>query len=235
MAADVTFLLADPGRITQFRDNVRLPGRVQRFSTLNLPSVFDAIKANQPGLVAIDAIFAQTAEGQAFVDRVQKLAMPHSEIRLVARVGAEWATTPLSSGAIAVPAGAILDAPAAALVDVKASGLNTRRTPRFPVRDALQAVVENGKAGLVDMSVRGAQVLSAPRLRPNQTLKIALPDDNATLRLTAQVAWSLFEKPNDRNEPYYRAGMEFTDASLEALEDYCRRHCGENPIPYRGR
>jgi hypothetical protein len=229
MPAEVTVLLADPARMPVLRDALRLPGRVLRFATLNLPSVFDSIKQNQPGLVAIDALFAQTKEGQAFIDRVQKLATTGCEIRLVARVAGEWATTPLAGAAASN--GAPSRQPA---VDLKASGLDTRRTPRFIVLDPLQAVVENtNKAGLIDISVRGAQVLSTPVLRPNQTLRVQLPDDHDTLRLTAQVAWSLFEKPTHVNEPYYRAGMEFTDASTELLADYCRRHCAEDPTPVR--
>jgi PilZ domain-containing protein len=213
-----------------FRDSLRLPGRVLRFATLNLPSVFESIKSNQPGLVAIDAVFAQTPEGQAFVERVRRTT-PQSEIRLVALVAGGWATTPLPGAA---PNAASTAAPPP--IDVRVSGLDARRAPRFIVLDPLQAVVENtNKAGLVDMSVGGAQVVSTPPLRPNQTLRIQLPDNGDTLRLTAHVAWSLFEKPRHVIQPYYRAGMEFADASADALRDYCKRHCAEDPIPYRAR
>jgi hypothetical protein len=53
-------------------------------------------------------------------------------------------------------------------------------------------------------------------------------------RVTAHIKWSLFEKPNYAAAPYYRAGLEFTDAT-PALTDYCRRHCAEDPQPYRAR
>src|SRR5262249_32482878 len=225
-SADVTILLADPARMPVLRDALRLPGRVLRFATLNLPSVFDSIKSNQPGLIAIDAAFAQTPEGHAFIERVRKVAGPASQMRLVARIAGEWTTTALPGAAGRPPAPAVLD--------VKATGLNTRRTPRFIVLDPLQAVVEStNKAGLVDVSIRGAQVLSVPPLRPNQMLRVQLPDDARTLRVTAQVAWSYFEKPRHVTEPYYRAGMEFTDPSADARQDYCKRHCAEDPIPYR--
>jgi PilZ domain len=226
MSADVSVLIADPARMPALRDGLRLPGRVLRFGTLNLPSVFDSIKSNQPGLVAVDAVFAQRPEGVAFIDRVQKLAVADSEIRLVALVDGAWATTPLAGAA---------GRAAAPRVDVKASGLNTRRAPRYIVLDPLHATIESGKAGLVDISVRGAQVVSMPALRPNQNLKIALPDADDALRVTGHVAWSLFEKPKHVSEPYYRVGVEFSDGATRALEDYCRRHCAEDPIPYRGR
>jgi hypothetical protein len=72
-------------------------------------------------------------------------------------------------------------------------------------------------------------------LRPNQKIKLALPDTSDVLRLTAQVAWSMYQKPKPEMDAYYRAGIEFTDAAQQMLEDYRRRHCAENPIPYRGR
>jgi hypothetical protein len=54
------------------------------------------------------------------------------------------------------------------------------------------------------------------------------------LHVMAHVAWSTFEKPK-LADAHYRAGMEFTGAAQEALEDYRRRHCADQPIPYRGR
>jgi len=228
MPAEVSVLLADPARLTAFRDGIRLPGRVLRFATINLASVLDTIKASRPGLVAIDGVFAQRLEGQAFVDRVRKLGIPNLEIRLVARVGGNWTTTALP-GAPGMPPSI------PKMIDVKASGINTRRAPRLVVLNEMHAMVEsNNRAGIVDMSVQGAQLLSTPQIRPNQVLKIQLPDNDTVLRLTAHVAWSRFERPPHVNDAYYRAGMEFTDASAQALEEYCKRYCSDDPIPYRG-
>lgn len=254
--------------MTAVGGSIQLPGRVLRFVTTNLAAALDGVRASKAGLLAVDAQFAATPEGQAFVERVQKLALPDLEIRLVARVSGVWATTPLegasslaSARATAPPPGgevppraatppaagppplagprapAATPVPAAtappAAVDVKASGLNTRRTPRFIVLDPLEANVDKGKAGLIDVSVMGAQLLSAPPLRPNQTLKVALPDDGAPVRVTARVAWALFEKPAHAADAYYRAGVEFTDGSRSTLEQYCRRYCADEPTPFR--
>ena len=110
-------------------------------------------------------------------------------------------------------------------------GANTRRANRFKLIDSLNAVVENGQATLVNMSVFGAQVVSQPSLKPTQTVKIVLPDADEMVRLTAHVAWVTFEQPHPATAPHYRAGMEFTDAAHETLEDYCRRHCSQDPLP----
>ena len=96
--------------------------------------------------------------------------------------------------------------------------------------DSLNAAVEGGQAGLVNISVLGAQVVSQPVLRPGQTVKIALPDQDEVLRLTAHVAWSTFQQTK-QGTVVYRAGVAFTDAAQETLGDYCRRYGAENPIP----
>jgi hypothetical protein len=223
MANDVTVVVADPPRTASFRDELHLAGRVLRFSSSNLAVVLESIRANQPGVLAIDAQFLETTAGKAFIERVDQLAIPALEICSVARQNGSWMTRPLTHP---------VSAPTPR-VDVKAAGLNTRRAPRFLVLDPLQAAVNASTASLIDLSVLGAQVLSAPVLKPNQKIKIALPDVSETLQVTANIKWSYFEKPRHAAEAYYRAGVEFIEAR-PTLEDYCRRHCAENPLPYRG-
>lgn len=211
MANDLTVLVADPPRIATLRDELHLPNRVLRFSSSSLPSVFESIRVHQPGAIVLDARFVDRPEGQAFVERIAQLALPDSVIQLVALSGGMWKLTPLH----AAPAIGIATSP---------NALNTRRTPRFPVIDRLQAFVNGHLTNLVDMSLLGAQVVLAPRLAPNQRIRIALPDGAHELRLGAQVAWSTFERPTVTTTPYYRAGMEFSDTVAQALEDYCARY-----------
>ena len=113
--------------------------------------------------------------------------------------------------------------------------VNTRRAPRFLVRDPFDVTVESGCASLVDISVLGAQIVSLPVLRPRQKINVALPDNDETMNLIAQVAWSTFEKPQPQTEPHYRVGLEFTSAAKRALEAYRQRHCADQPIPFRAR
>jgi hypothetical protein len=223
MANDLTVLVADPPRMASFRDELRLEGRVLRFSSSNLASVFESVRANQPAIIAVDALFVATPAGKAFIDRVEHLAIPGLEIHLVLRQNGAWTTRAMAEPPAPAPP-----------IDVKGTGLNTRRAPRFLVLDPLQAGVNQREAGLIDLSVLGAQVLSEPALRPNQTIKISLPDAGETLRVNANIKWSLFEKPKYAADAYYRAGVEFTEVT-PALEDYCRRHCAEDPLPYRRR
>ena len=236
MPSEISIVVADPTRMPVIRERLRLPGHVMHFTTSNLAQAVENIRSYQPKLIAVDIRFAQTQSGTAFIERVEKLATAASEIRLINHLEGRWVTVERAPArGVAAAAASIVVVPCPAVVAAQAVALNTRRAPRFLVRDPLNAVVENSTASLVDISVLGAQVVSQPALRPNQTIKIALPDTGEMLRVTAHVAWSTFEKPQLVTAAYYRAGIEFTDAAQLALEDYRRRHCAEEPIPYRGR
>lgn len=204
----------------------------------NLSSAMESIKNFQPKLVAVDASFAQTLTGAAFIERVEKLAIADGEIRLIARIEGAWVTTSRgpTTGVVVSSAPGVVDAPSlvAPVTAARLAAVSTRRAPRFLVRNPLDVVVENGSASLIDISILGAQVVSGPVLRPNQKIRIALPDTRDLLHVMAHVAWSTFEKPKLVSEAHYRAGIEFSGAAQEALEDYRRRHCADEPIPYRG-
>jgi hypothetical protein len=241
MPSDFTIVVADAARMPAIRAGLQVLGRAMHITSGNLASAMESIRNFQPKVVAVDALFAQTLTGAAFIERVEKLAIADGEIRLIARIEGSWVTTSRrqSTGVVVVSAPAVVAAPsvAAASAPVTAAqiaAVSTRRAPRFLVRDPLDVVVENGSAALIDISILGAQVVSGPVLRPNQKIRIALPDSRDMLHVMAHVAWSTFEKPK-LADAHYRAGIEFTGAAQEALEDYRRRHCADEPIRYRGR
>ena len=244
MTSDLTVAIADGSRIALIRSGLPLSGRGVWFNSSSLASALEAIKTQEPRLVAIDALFAQTQQGQVFIKRVDSLAMAGCVVRLIIRVNGAWTTGPretppdeahianisstlLRPVAVVIPPVVAATKPSAAAA---VAGSNTRRAPRFPMVDALNAAVEGGQASLVNISVLGAQIVSQPVLRPGQTVKIALPDANEMLRLTAHVAWSWFQQTR-QGATVYRAGISFTDAAQETLDDYCRRYGAENPLP----
>jgi hypothetical protein len=237
------------------RDGLHLPGRMMHFSSGSLASAIESIKTYQPKVVAVDALFAQTASGAAFVDRVDALPVRGTTVRLILQHEGRWVTTPRSEAAIGAqaptappqpaivaparsplgtpPQGVVAPASAAAAIAARMAVINTRRAPRFLVRNPLDAVVESGRASLIDLSSLGAQILSEPTVRPNQKIRIGLPDAGDVLNVVAQVAWSTFEMPASASQPRYRAGVEFTDAAKHALEDYRLRHCADQPLKPR--
>ena len=98
----------------------------------------------------------------------------------------------------------------------------TRRAPRFKVVDNVEVIVDGNPATLIDVSVVGAQVLSATTLRPNQRLRMSLPDAMRPIRFNAGVAWAAFEMP--KGGPRYRTGIEFYDAEAAAVTRFIDAH-----------
>jgi hypothetical protein len=238
MASDITVVIADAAQTLAIRAGLPLSGRVTFFSSGNLFAAHETIQMHHPKVIAVEAAFAETPPGKEFLERVERLAIRGSAIQLVVRAQGRWATTPYIgqlAGAEPETAAVSAERPVAAGPRLSAvaqtKGANTRRASRFKILESLNAVVENGQATLVNMSILGAQVVSQPSLKPTQKIKVALPDGNETVRLTAHVAWATFEQPQPGTAPHYRAGMEFTDAAQEILEDYCRRNCSQDPLP----
>jgi hypothetical protein len=89
----------------------------------------------------------------------------------------------------------------------------SRRAPRFKVSAATQVVIDGNPATVVDISMVGAQVVSATSLRPNQRIRMSL--DEQGLRFNANVAWATFELPAEG--PRYRAGIQFHDVNADML------------------
>ena len=233
MADDIVVLIADAVRLRAIREVSPFPYRMLYFSDSNLASAIGTIRAHAPCRIALDTQFAHTSGGRAFADKLQHPSMAGSEVFIVSFDNGRWSMLPVEASSDSVVRSATLSAAVVATADLNVN-LNTRRVPRFRVMDPLAAVVDGKKTSLIDMSVMGAQVVSAPVLRPNQVLRIALPDEGDTiLQVTAHIAWSAFETSKHVPAPYYRAGMEFTDASAQSLEDYCRRYCADAPIPRR--
>jgi hypothetical protein len=228
MPSDITIVIADPARMSAIRGGLTLSGRTIWFPTNKLASAWESIQLNHPKLIAVDAVFAETPQGTTFIERVERLTIRGSAIRLIVRGNGSWMTTP--RGALGSDGGERLVVPSAVIVP-PALNTNTRRAHRFRVLDPLKAMVEGGQAVVVNMSILGAQVTSEPLLRPTQKVKVALPDSDDLLHLTAHVAWSKLEQAEQRTGAYCRAGIEFTDAASQTLEDYCRRHCAEQPLP----
>ena len=230
MPSDLTIIIADVTRMAAIRSGLPLSGRVVQFTNFDLSSALEAIKKDEPRVVAIDALLVETQQGAGLIKRVESLAKAGCAIRLIVRGNRAWTTTehgaepPTDEAPIGRAPGR------SAFVAAAKTGANTRRAPRFPMLDSLNAAVEGGQASLVNISVLGAQVVSQPVLRPGQTVKIALPDQDEMLRLTAHVAWSTFQQ-SKQGTMVYRAGVAFTDAAQEAIDDYCRRYGAENPLP----
>ena len=91
----------------------------------------------------------------------------------------------------------------------------TRRAPRFRMVDGIEVQIDGSPATLVDLSLVGAQVVSSTILKPNQRIRVILPNGTPPVRVAAAVAWAFFEIP--KGGARYRAGVEFFDADQAVL------------------
>ena len=229
MPSDITIVIADASRMPAMRNALTLQGRAMWFPGNKMGSAWESIQLNHPKLVVVDAQIGETPQGQALLERVEKMSVHGTSIRLIVRGNGSWLTEPYKRDAVTaveifesrdiVEAAEQTTAPAV-------TPAKTRRSPRYQVIEPVSLKIESGDASLVDLSVIGAQVLSGPILRPNQTITIALPDPAKPIRLTAQIAWSTMQQTRERPDAHFRAGMEFSDAAGSVLAEYCRRYCG---------
>ena len=91
-------------------------------------------------------------------------------------------------------------------------------------RDGVEIQLDGNPANVVDLSQVGAQVLSGTILRPNQKVRVSIPNEDFVMRFRGSVAWAKFELPDPSAPPRYRAGVEFTDADAAAVEAFCHKN-----------
>lgn len=210
-----TVLIAAPEHLPLLKERSDLAGALAFPDTAALQAL-DAITRQRPAVVALERLFAGTSRGAAFINRIKAdPALASCEIRIVAHDSAYSRVSSTRKPGETAPAAA----PAAVAEPPRApSALDqrgTRRAPRYKVVDNVEVLVDGNPATLIDISLVGAQVLSATTLRPNQRLRMSLPDAARPIRFSAGVAWAAFEMP--KGGPRYRAGIEFYDADPEAV------------------
>jgi hypothetical protein len=198
------------------------------FTDADALRALDAITKRRPRLIALERQFAATPRGAALINRIKAdPALAQSEVRIVAHDSDVARVSPRRQPETQDPAGAASAATAvAAPAPIATQPLDqrgTRRAPRFRMAPELEVLVDGHQAVLVDLSTIGAQVVSPNVLKPNQRIRMSLLDPDGAIRFNATVAWASFEIP-PKSGPRYRAGIEFIDASGDAVESYCSRN-----------
>lgn len=217
-----TVLIAAPEHLPLLKERSDLSGALA-FADTDALQALDTITRQRPSVVALERLFAATSRGAAFINRIKAdPALAACEIRIVAHDGAYSRVSSRKPGDAppAVAPAAVAEPPPAAPAPAPAAPSpldqrGTRRAPRYKVTENVDVLVDGNPATLIDLSLVGAQVLSATTLRPNQRLRMTLPDPTRPIRFSAGVAWAAFEMP--KGGPRYRAGIEFYDAEPEAV------------------
>jgi hypothetical protein len=213
-----TVLIASPEylSILQARDEFR---EAMAFSDADALRALDAITRHRPGVVALERLFAATSRGAALINRIKAdPALAGCEIRIVAH-DSPYARTPVRHST--PPSGGAVPAAAADPVPAPAQPLDqrgTRRAPRFKMAKEVEVFVDGNPATLVDVSSVGAQVVSLTVLRPNQRVRLSLPDSGGLIRVSGTVVWAAFEMP--KGGPRYRAGIALFDSDPSAIQRF---------------
>ena len=218
--------LADEGELLSFADTEPI-------------QALQTILEQRPRLIVLERLFAATPRGAALINRIKTdPQVSQAEIRVMSHTGDY--TRVVSRGAVAEPAVVTpayaggtesrereyeSDPPVTTIDDTprQLDWHGTRRAARFRIRQGVEIQLDGNPASLVDLSVMGAQVISATILRPNQRVRISVPSDDFVMRFRGAVAWAKFELPKPTEPPRYRAGVEFADADASAMDEYCSK------------
>ncbi len=210
-----TVLIASTEHLAILQEREDMEGALA-FADADALQALDTITRQRPDVVALERLFAATSRGAAFINRIKAdPALAGCEIRIVAH-DSEYSRVSARRPGEAVPGvapAAVAEPPPAAPTLLDKRG--TRRAPRYKVAEGIEVMVDGNAVTLIDLSLVGAQVVSLTTLRPNQRLRMSLPDSARPIRFSAGVAWAAFEMP--KGGPRYRAGIEFYDADRDAV------------------
>jgi hypothetical protein len=199
----------------------------------------ETVSKRRPRMVALERQFAATPRGAALINRIKAdPLLLQTEIRILSHDSDYSRVVPRAAAPAAPPAKPIAPSPppvAAARAEPAATTTTatmepqaldqkgTRRARRYKIPGKVDVLIDGTAAALVDLSTCGAQVVSPTILKPNQRVRMALPDEAGTVRFNASIVWAWFEIPPGSG-PRYRAGLDFVDANAAQVEAFCSRH-----------
>ena len=244
-------VIAASNLMPSLRERLADDGELLIFPDTEPIQALQAILEHRPSLIVLERLFAATPRGAALINRIKNdPQLGHAEVRVMSHSGDYARVVSKGTGAPPPPAPAPApvvveapppsnssaaavatetEAPAAAVVSAEPPPRpldwhGTRRAPRVRIRNGVEIQLDGNPAQVVDLSQVGAQVLSGTILRPNQKVRVSVPNDDFVMRFRGSVAWAKFELPQPSAPPRYRAGVEFTDADASALESFCAKN-----------
>ncbi len=232
-------VIAAANLMPALQERLASEGELLGFADTEPIQALQAILEQRPALIVLERLFAATPRGAALINRIKTdPQLANAEVRVMSHTGdysrqvAKPQKTeppgppPAPAAHGGTPGTATATAPSATVVEATPRPLDwhgTRRAQRHRVRPGVEIQVDGNPASVVDLSVVGVQVLSATVLRPNQKVRLSIPNEEFVMRFRGAVAWAKFELPKPTEAPRYRAGVEFADADAEALEEFCAK------------
>jgi hypothetical protein len=103
----------------------------------------------------------------------------------------------------------------------------TRQAHRVKMPVGIEVLVDSSVGLLVDLSIRGAQVLSPKPMRPNHTVRVILRREEGALPCNGRIVWAVLEAPRATGTHRYRAGVQFTQVDARAVHTFLVQHGGD--------
>ncbi len=224
-------VIAAPNLMPGLSERLAAEGELLTFADTEPIQALQTILEQRPGLIVLERLFAATPRGAALINRIKTdPQLGHAEVRVMSHTGdySRQVSKPSRVQAPdAVTAGATAsgssEGRAASAPEPRLDWQGTRRAPRFRARMGIEIQLDGNPAGVVDVSIVGVQVLSPTILRPNQKVRVSIPHDDFVMRFRGSIAWAKFELPKPSDPPRYRAGVDFLDADVDALDHYCAK------------
>jgi hypothetical protein len=223
-------VIAAANLMPSLRERLSNEGELLTFADTEPIQALQAILEKRPSLIVLERLFAATPRGAALINRIKTdPALGNAEVRVMAHTGdysrqvAKPAATETPAPASAAASQASSSAAASVVIATPTKPLDwqgTRRAPRYRVRPGIEIQVDGNPASIVDLSTVGVQVLSSTILRPNQKVRVSIPNDDFVMRFRGAVAWAKFELPKSSDPARYRAGVDFADADPAAVDDF---------------
>lgn len=189
-------------------------------SESDLLQVQESLLAKPPEVLVMHSTFAATSRGASLIAAI-KAKPRESGTALRVFIEDEVKAPLILSERNLAPPEALLE------TSRPLERAGTRQAARYPMNR--RAVAVNGEAGqLIDLSVSGAQIQVAVRLRPMKIMRLILPDGTGDVKLQGQVAWAIAVPAAGSIQ--YRAGIEFVNPDKKLLETFCANH-GGTPDP----
>lgn len=211
-------------------------GELVTFADTEPIQALQAILERRPALIVLERLFAATPRGAALINRIK--TDPHlanCQVRVMSHTGDYMRN--IARPGVAASAGAGVDGGSAQMLAEAASTTiiaaeparrldwhGTRRAERHRLRRGVEIQLDGIAVAVIDVSLVGAQVLSGTILRPNQKVRVTIPQDETLVRCRGTVAWAKFELPSPASAPIYRAGVEFLDADRDFVEEFLNLH-----------
>jgi hypothetical protein len=193
------------------------------FSEAEWLQVEDSVLARPPDVLVLHSAYASTSRG-AFLVAALKAKPRDTGTAIRVFIEDEVRAPLMLAQASLAPNDALLE------TSRPLDRAGTRQAARYPMNRRPIAV--SGEAGeLIDLSVSGAQVQVALRLRPMKAVRMVLPSEVGDLRCQGTVAWSIAVPSG--GAIHYRAGLEFVNPDRQQLAAFCARFGGA-PDPTLG-